>query len=168
MKKVLALSLILISASFIFAQNNTFPNVKVKNEKGDYVSTAEIFEDAEGPIIIDFWATWCKPCIKELKAFDEKYEDWQDQYNVTIYAVSIDDSRDMHKVMPMVNSKGWEFKILMDPNGDFKRAMGVTDVPHTFIYNKEGELQNQHTSYMEGDEEEIADDLQKIIDAEKE
>ena len=139
MKKLLFLAIILLQISFLSAQEivsetiqSDIPSVEIKDIEGNVFNTSDIKNDGS-PIIIDFWATWCKPCIKELMAIDENYADWQEETNVKVYAVSVDDSRSMHKVAPFVNGKGWEFEILIDPNGDFQRAMGVVNVPHTFV-----------------------------------
>ncbi len=174
MKKVLVLAIILSVVNFTFAQNETenitkrdIPTVEIQDVDGSIFSTLNI-ENPDGPIIIDFWATWCKPCIKELMTMNDLYEEWQDETGVKIYAVSIDDSRGTHKVKPFVDGKAWEFEVLKDPNGDFKRAMGVSDVPHTFIFDKNGKLISQHTSYSPGDEEEIFEELLKIIEADTE
>ena len=75
--------------------------------------------------MISFWATWCKPCIKELDAIADVYDDWQDETGVQLVAVSIDDSRNTARVAPFVNGKGWEYTVLLDPNSDFRRAMGI-------------------------------------------
>ena len=99
--------------------------------KGKTVNISELGLD--GPIVISFWATWCSPCKKELNTINEVYQDWQDETGVTLVAVSIDDSKTKNNVPIYVNGKGWEYVVLMDPNGDLKRAMGVNNVPHTFF-----------------------------------
>ena len=122
------------------------------------MNTSEISNDGK-PMIISFWATWCKPCVRELTAISEVYEDWQEETGVKLIAVSIDDARNMTKVLPFINSKGWEFDILLDPNQEFKRAMNVNNVPHTFLIDGNGNIVYQHNSYAEGDE----DDLYEMI-----
>ena len=114
------------------------------------------------PMVISFWATWCKPCKKELNAIAEVYEDWQDETNVKLVAVSIDDRRSQSKVAPYVNSSGWEYEIYIDPNSDLKRAMGVSTVPHTFLLDKNKQIIWQHRGYVEGDEYELFDEILKL------
>jgi len=162
MKKII-LPLLLLSSAICFAQ--TVPSVEIKNIDGKNFNTSNIKN--EGPIIIDFWATWCKPCIKELEAIAENYEDWQDETGVKVYAVSIDNSRSMGKVAPFVNGKGWEYEVLLDPNSDFKRAMNVVNVPHVFLLDKNGKIVYQHTTYAEGDEEELYEKVKKLANGEK-
>lgn len=166
--------LILLSALFIFnfsySQDNTpstdLPSVNIKTLEGESFNTKSIQNDGK-PILISFWALWCKPCKKEMDAYNENYEDWQEETGVKIYAVSIDDSRSSSKVMPFVNGKVWEMEVLLDPNGDFKRAMNVNMIPHTFLLDGNGKVVYQHTSYYEGLEDEIYELVEKVAAGEE-
>ena len=130
------------------------------------MNTSKITNDGK-PIVISFWATWCKPCKKELDAISEVYEEWQKETGVKLIAISIDDSRSSGKVVTDTKSHGWEYEVYLDENQDFKRAMNVNNVPHTFIVNGKGEVVWQHNSYSEGDEEHLFEALKKIAKGEK-
>lgn len=132
----------------------SLPSIKLKDLSGKMVDISQFKNDGK-PIIINFWATWCKPCKAELNAIAEEYEDWQDETGVTLIAVSIDDARSTGRVEPYVNGQGWEYEILLDPNGDLKRAMNVNNVPHTFLLDGNGKIVWQHNNYAAGDEEEL-------------
>jgi cytochrome c biogenesis protein CcmG/thiol:disulfide interchange protein DsbE len=132
----------------------TMPSVKVQELNGKWIQSSKLATPGK-PLIVSFWATWCKPCIKELTAISENLPDWQKETGVQLVAVSIDDSRSSAKVAPFVSGRGWDFKVILDVNGDFKRALNVINVPHTFLYDAEGNLFWQHTSYAEGDEAEL-------------
>ena len=155
MKKILLLSMMAICALTINAQ---LPNVKLQDMDGNTVQTGEINNDSK-PIIISFWATWCKPCLRELKAIHEVYPDWQDETGVKVIIVSIDQAQDAHRVKPMVDGFGWEYEVLLDPNGDFKRAMNVQNVPHVFVLDGNGQIVYNHTGYVDGGEEDIYEAL---------
>jgi len=159
MRKIL-LSFLGVFAFTLTMAQTSIPTVTIKTVDGKPFITSNIKND--GPIIIDFWATWCKPCVKELNAISEDYEDWVEETGVKIYAVSVDNARTSARVAPFVNSNEWEYEVLLDPNSDFKRAMNVVNVPHIFIFNKKGELVEQHTAYNEGDEEHLLELLKKL------
>ena len=143
------------------AQIKDLPNKEVKKLDGTSFNIKGL-ENNGKPIVISFWATWCKPCKKELNNIAEVYEDWQDETNVKLVAVSIDDRRSQSKVAPYVNSSGWEYEIYIDPNSDLKRAMGVSTVPHTFLLDKNKQIIWQHRGYVEGDEYELFDEILKL------
>lgn len=155
MKKILLLGILTIASITISAQ---LPNVKLQDINGNTVQTGEISNDGN-PIIISFWATWCKPCIRELKAIHEVYPDWQDETGVKMIIVSIDQAQDANRVKPMVDGFGWEYEVLLDPNGDFKRAMNVQNVPHVFVLDGKGKIVYNHTGYVDGGEQDIREAL---------
>jgi thiol-disulfide isomerase/thioredoxin len=156
------LALILIFTASSFATEKKVPSIKIKDIKGKEFNTGELSNDGK-PMIINFWATWCKPCIKELNNIQEVYPDWVDETGVKIVAVSIDDARNSRKVAPFISARGWDYEILIDENGDFRRAMNVQNPPHTFLVNGKGEVVWQHNGYAPGDEEELYEEVQKLV-----
>ena len=156
MKKIFLLMALLVEAMLIQAQ---LPNVTLQDVEGNTVQTASISNDGK-PVIISFWATWCKPCLRELKAIHEVYPDWQDETGVKMIIVSIDQAQDANRVKPMVDGFGWEYEVLLDPNGDFKRAMNVQNVPHVFVLDGKGKIVYNHAGYVDGGEEDIYEALQ--------
>tara|TARA_B100001939_G_scaffold347981_1_gene371792 strand:- start:944 stop:1435 length:492 start_codon:yes stop_codon:yes gene_type:complete len=160
--RIIALLFFIITTT-TYSQNKLLPSVDVKTINGKSISINSIDND-EMPIVINFWATWCKPCKKELNNIAEVYDEWQDETGVKIIAISIDDTRSMSKVAPYVNSVGWQYEVYLDPNGDLKRAMGVSTVPHTFLLNSKKEIVWQHRGYVDGDEDELFDEIQNLIE----
>lgn len=137
------------------------PSVEIKTPDGKLINTSELSNNGK-PIIISFWATWCKPCVTELTTIADVYEDWQKETGVLLIAVSIDDSRSSSQVKPLVNGKGWSYMVLLDVNNDFKRAMNVNLIPHTFVINGNGEIVWQHTSFSPGSELGLIDIVKKV------
>jgi cytochrome c biogenesis protein CcmG/thiol:disulfide interchange protein DsbE len=156
-KIFLSLSLSLI-ISIGYSQ---LPNINLKDVNGVTKNLSK-FSNNGNPIIISFWATWCKPCKAELNTIAEEYDDWTDETGVKLIAVSIDDARSRTRVEPYINAQGWEYLVLLDPNGDLKRAMNVNNVPHTFLVDGNGKIVWDHNNYSPGDEEELYEELVKI------
>lgn len=168
MKNILIAALLLFVGTTLLAQETTadkvlfkLPNVTVTDMKGSKISTDKLSNDGK-PFIISFWATWCKPCIKELTAIADVYDDWQQETGVKLYAVSIDDSRSSSQVKTLVSGKGWTYEVLLDVNSELKRAMNVNAVPHTFVVNGKGEIVWQHTSFSEGAELDLINVVRKL------
>jgi cytochrome c biogenesis protein CcmG/thiol:disulfide interchange protein DsbE len=149
----------LFNSLILNAQN--VPSVTVKTLSGESFNTKDISNDGK-PYIISFWATWCKPCIKELNTIAEVYEDWQKETGVKLITISIDDTRNSQKVAPFVSTQAWDYDNYLDSNGDFKRAMNVNTVPHTFLFDGKGNIVWQHTSYNPGDEDELLEKIKAL------
>jgi peroxiredoxin len=164
MKKILIFfSLFVFHFSLVHAQsllNSKIPATQVKTLDGANINTST-FSNHGKPIIIDFWATWCKPCIAELTAIDEEYAAWEKETGVKVIAISVDDSRTMGRVQSFVREQGWEYDVYLDPNQDFQHAMEVIYPPCTFILDGTGKIVFIHNSYMEGDIKELHEALLK-------
>lgn len=141
------------------------PAITVKTLEGENLDMSKLSNNGK-PMLVDFWATWCKPCVQELNILQEHYEDWQKETGVKVVAVSIDDVRNSAKVAPFVAGKAWDFQIVLDPNSDLKRAMNVNNPPHTFLLNGKGEIVWQHVGFEPGDEEHLYELLKKLAKGE--
>jgi len=171
-KFILSLAAFMLFSAGIFSQemtitkNRKLPSVDIKDMKGNPFNTSNIANDGK-PMIVSFWATWCKPCIKEMTAIHDVYAEWQEETGVKFYAVSIDDARSSSQVAPLVNGKGWDYTVLLDQNSDFKRAMNVGPIPQTFVVNGKGEIVWQHTSFSEGAELDLIEVVRKVAKGEE-
>lgn len=168
---ILLTTIILTFCLSLGAQNDKtsnlakLPAVDIQTIDGKVFNTQDIQNDGK-PVIVSLWATWCKPCIAELLAIADEYEDWVEETGVKLYAISIDDAKTSARVAPFVQGRGWDYEVLLDVNSDFKRAMNVNDVPYMCILNGKGEIVWQHTSYAPGSEQEVYEII-KSLAAEK-
>ncbi len=150
----------LLAVGFL-AEAQPLPQIEVQTLGGAKVPIASLHQTGK-PTIVSFWATWCKPCINELNSLAERYEELQEELGVTLVAVSIDDSRTSPKVGPFVAGQGWDYTVVLDPNSDLRRAMGVNNVPHTFLLNGAGEIVWQVNKYVPGEEEVLIAEIRKL------
>ena len=165
MKKVL-FSIMFLSIAALSNAQSKIPNVEIKKIAGESFMTSSLSNDGK-PMIISFWATWCKPCKKELDAINEEYAELQKETGAKLIAISIDDARSSGKVVTDVKVKGWTYEVYIDENQDFKRAMNVNNVPHTFLVDGNGQIVWSHNSYAEGDEEKLFENVRKLAKGEK-
>ena len=133
----------------------TIPNITLNTLNGKSVKIQdEISKDKI--TILSFWASWCVPCINELDAISEVYEDWQEDFNLELIAISTDDARTQKRIRPMVNGKGWPYKILLDKNQELKRALNISTLPQIIIL-KDSKIIYIHSGYSPGVEDEFYD-----------
>lgn len=157
MKKLIILFTLILSSGSLFSQS--LPNITLKSLDGKSINIKKV-SNSKNVKVFAFWATWCVPCINELDAISEVYEDWQDETNVELIAISTDDSRTKKRIRPLVNGKDWSYDILLDDNQDLKRALNITVLPHLLIV-KNGKILYRKTSYTPGSEDEIYEIIQK-------
>lgn len=142
------------------AQTN-LPNVQLTNLEGKKVSSTANFSEKDQLYIFSFWATWCTPCISELDEINDLIPDWKKEVDFKLTAISIDDSRTQKRVKPLISGKGWEFDILLDTNQDFKRALGIVNVPYLIVV-KNNKIVHIQNGYVPGNETELLEKLKTL------
>lgn len=152
-----------IFTTLVFSQTtdsttSELPDISLKNIDGEDINFSDYGKNGK-ITIISFWATWCKPCIRELKNVSDLLDEWIEAYDVEMVAVSVDDTRNIAKVKPFVAGRGWDFQVLLDPNGDLQRAMNVVNPPVTFLVDKDGKIIYTHVGYVDGDEYELEEKI---------
>ena len=160
--RFLFLAFLLLHSAFCISLQAQLPDLTLKDLAGQTVKTQELSNDGR-PFIIDFFATWCKPCNRELSAIAEVYDDWREETGVKLIAVSIDKAQNINKVAPLVAQHGWEYEVLLDPNSDFLRALGGTMIPYVVIIDGQGDIIYKHSGYTDGAEEEIIEKVREIV-----
>jgi cytochrome c biogenesis protein CcmG, thiol:disulfide interchange protein DsbE len=141
-------------------EGKKLPSVLLKDMNGNEVNTSNL--GLKGPVILVFWASWCSACKNELSVMADLYDDWKKETGVNFVMVSVDDEKTKNGVPTLVNGKGWEYLVIMDPNGEFKRAMGVNRTPHTFLLDENGSIVYTRNGYTLGDEDILYEEILKL------
>ncbi|WP_179005054.1 TlpA family protein disulfide reductase [Winogradskyella forsetii] len=146
--------------SFTAIAQNDLPNLDVTSIDGKTIALTDA-TNKDGVTIISLWATWCVPCLKELDAINDIYDEWQEETNVELLAVSVDDSRTVKRVKSMVNGKGWDYTVLLDTNNDLKRALNASSIPLTILV-KNNKIVYEHSGYSPGAELELYEKIKEL------
>lgn len=158
------IKMLLAAMTVVFAAltgSAQLPSVTLKTLDGKTVDSATLSNDGK-PFVISFFATWCKPCLRELKAIAEVYPDWQEETGMKLYAISIDEAQNISKVKPLVEHEGFEYEVLTDENSDLKRALGIQLIPYVLIVDGEGNIVDKRQGYTDGSEQHIIDKIREL------
>ena len=158
MKRCLVFAILLLVCHYVAAQ---LPVVTIKDVNGHQVRV-DTLSNGGKPFVIDFFATWCKPCNRELDAISEVYEDWQQETGMKLIAVSIDQAHNINKVKPLVDNHGWDYEILLDPNSDLRRALGIQSIPYVLVCDGQGTIVYRHQGYTDGAEIELIEKVREL------
>lgn len=157
MKKLMFLMLAVMVG--VSASAQSLPDVKIENQEGKVVSTKSIVDGT--PMIISFWSTTCKPCIMELNAIYSNLDEWLEEADFKVVAVSVDDARSVSRARGMVAN--WDgYTCLFDKNQDLKRAMNVSLTPHTFVVDGNGNIVASHSGYTPGSEQKLFEEIKAL------
>ena len=112
----------------------------------------------EGPAVITFWATWCKPCRKELPELQKLVERYGKQ-GFQVIAVNGDGPVDAAKIRPFIRARKFDFSVLLDPDGEIKRRFQVEVFPTTFLVDRDRRIVHRQVGYRQGDEKLLDEEL---------
>lgn len=157
----LIIALLMVSAMPALQAQKSIPDVNLKSLDGKTVKIGDLTKNGK-ITVLSFWATWCSPCKKELDAVADLYPEWQKDYNMQLIAITVDDSRSLIKVKPMVTEKGWEYIVLSDVNKEMQTALNFQTVPQTFLLDGSGQIVWSHSGYNPGDEFELEEKIKEL------
>tara|TARA_B100000929_G_scaffold92317_1_gene72496 strand:- start:335 stop:811 length:477 start_codon:yes stop_codon:yes gene_type:complete len=128
---------------------------------GKYAKLYDFLKD--GPMIIDFWATWCEPCKKQMRYLDLFHNHFK-ELGFKVLTVNTDTPKSMSKVKPYVRTKGFEFNVAVDPNSQIKKKLKIQQMPTTIIVDQDGTVVYRHKGYVPGDEVGILKAITQLLD----
>lgn len=132
-------------------QSMKAPDFTLANIKGRDVTLSDVLE--EGPVLLDFWATWCKPCVKAFPGLQDLYEKYEGR-GLRVVTVSVDSPKSLARVVPLINSKKYTFEVLLDTQGRVAKRYNVMALPRTLLISPTGKIVyatvgNRPTSHKE-------------------
>jgi len=157
---VLAALLVLTGTFVSQGAEKKAPEFTLTNLDGEDVVLTELLKD--GPVIVDFWATWCKPCIKAFPDLQEIFDKYRG-CGLTVCAISIDGPKSMSRVGSLIKSKGNTFEVLLDPSQKVARKFHVTSVPRTVLVDTDGNVAYAVTGYRPKNHEELDAAVAKLL-----
>ena len=156
--------LLLLPIVFAFADESqaaAAPGFTLEDVDGNVVNLDSLL--TKGPVLMSFWALWCKMCIKELDAL-RPYADEFDSLNITLLAISQDKSRSVPKVKPFATSHKWTYQVVLDPENTMRELYNVQAMPTFFIIDQNRKIVFTHQGYKPGDEETIIAKVRELYE----
>ncbi|NRB62751.1 MAG: TlpA family protein disulfide reductase [Saprospiraceae bacterium] len=134
------------------------PDVQVRTMAGQSFAIQDILEEGQ-PVILSFWASWCKPCHRELNAFQDNLGQWQERFGVKVVAVTIDTRRQLARAKSIAATQGWDFLFLSDQENTLKNALNFPAIPQTYLVQPDGTILFESSGYVTGAEKKIEEKL---------
>ena len=162
MRKIALLAALVLLAGNARAEKA--PQLLLENLDGTTFSLEEALK--KGPVVFDFWATWCKPCIKglpKIQALSREYS----QRGVQVLTINVDGPRNLPKIRPFMQRHKIELPVLLDKNNEVLKLFHLVGVPATLIIAADGEVFYKHQGYRPGDEKKLKAKLDELLDAEE-
>lgn len=122
---------------------------------------------AQGPAVLTFWATWCKPCRKELPELQRLVETYGEQ-GFHVVGVNGDGPVDQAKIRPYVRALDFDFTVIPDPDGEIRRRFQVEVFPTGFLLAPDGTIMHRQVGYRQGDEKILEAKLKTLLPEAKE
>ena len=154
----MAAAFLLLMGTTSWAQEPDFRLRDLENQWKEY-------SDLKGDelTVIDFWATWCQPCIRSIPLLNEMAQEFESR-GVNFIGVSIDGPRNQSKIQPFLNSMGVEYPVIRDIDSELMSDLGVTAVPTLLMYDSNGDLIFYHEGFRPGDEDILRSHIEEHLD----
>lgn len=141
------------------------PQMSLDSLEGESVAIADLA--AEGPVLLDFWATWCAPCRRSMPKYQELAEKYAEA-GLRVITVSQDTPRLKRRIAPAMKAMGVDLPVLLDPREELGQQLGVLSLPTTFLVAKGGEIHMAHVGFVTGDEIQLEHEIRTLLGLENE
>ncbi len=142
-------------------QNNTkVANFSLKDFDGVYHNLND--ELQKGPVILDFWATWCKPCLKSMPMLDSLYKKYKKSH-LQVFGICVDTKRSISKAKSIWYSKKLSYIPLWDWSGEVMKKYGIKSIPTFIIIDSDGHIVFRRKGYKKKEQKVIEDTLKAVL-----
>ena len=117
---------------------------------------------SDGPVLINFWATWCAPCIKEMPYLDQFEKKYKDK-GFSVLAISVDNQKSLSQVRSFIKTKKFSFDIFLDPNMQIFKKLNGNLMPTNVLIDKNGKVFWRHYGYLPGDEKKMEEQILNVL-----
>ena len=145
--------------TFLISQNVS-PNLTMKKMNGKSVKLSEYLN--KGPVLINFWATWCSPCKKEMVFLDQFERRYKDN-GLSILSISIDSQKSLAHVRSYIRANNYTYDVFLDPNRQVFKKLNGNLMPTNVLIDKDGKVLWRHYGYIPGDEKNMDLELRSAL-----
>ena len=138
------------------------PRLHVKDLRGHTLDLAELTR--HGPVVLDFWATWCAPCVEALPEFEALHRRYKDR-GLTVIGISVDGPRNFSRVRPFTTGMGITYPIVLDADGGLQQRFHVLAVPTAFLIDTTGAIVLTKVAYRPGEAKAFEDSVRARLPA---
>ena len=138
----------------------TAPDFKGTDLDGKSYQLKELL--TKGPVLLNFWATWCKPCMLELPEVQKVWDKYKDQ-GFSFITVTYDDAKSVGQVKPKAKSMGFRFPVITDPEHKIASPYSVRNCPTSYLISQDGKIVSVSQGYRPGDEKKLEEEIQKLL-----
>lgn len=177
-KSALIVVLVGALAGLIWVNRARFMPLDVGSRAPDYVATTLRGDSVSlsafrgEVVLLNIWATWCAPCVREMPALQRLHETMAGQ-GLNIVAVSVDAppttlnplGQLATDVQDFIDRFGLTFTVLHDPSGDIQTVFQTNGLPTTYIIDRDGRIRRKVMGAAAWDEPAFADEIRKLLEA---
>ena len=151
---------LLLSVSFSDEKNYRSQNIEFDLHDGKKINLTDLLD--EGPLVLQFWATWCAPCKKEMYHLDKIQKKFKNK-GVNVLCVNTDKIKSIPKAKAFIKQKRYDMLVALDPSLSVYRKLSVALMPTLMIFDKGGNIVFRKEGYISGDEREIEKNVEVTL-----